>query len=116
MPKARHPDVGHHRTLLKNKLSSRKRASGRGPSRDLFGARHPAADLKRLDLARDLQPDWFQRPDMAGYVFYIDRFNGSLRGVLETVETELKYEGYIVQQERQIARLKNAEGSPLSTT
>ena len=24
------------------------------------------ADLKRLDLKRDLEPDWFQRPDMAG--------------------------------------------------
>lgn len=44
------------------------------------------ADLKRLDLARDLEPDWFQRPDMAGYVFYIDRFNGSLRGVLEKLD------------------------------
>ncbi len=26
------------------------------------------ADLKRLDLRRDLEPDWFQRPDMTGYV------------------------------------------------
>jgi amylosucrase len=31
-------------------------------------------DLKWLDLRRDLEPDWFQRPGMAGYVFYIDRF------------------------------------------
>lgn len=30
-------------------------------------------------------------------------------GVLTTVETETKYEGYIAQQERQIERLKNAE-------
>jgi len=44
------------------------------------------ADLKRLDLARDLEPDWFQRPDMAGYVFYIDRFNGSLQGVLDKLD------------------------------
>lgn len=43
-------------------------------------------DLKRLDLARDLEPDWFQRPGMAGYVFYIDRFNGSLKGVLEKLD------------------------------
>ena len=43
-------------------------------------------DLKRLDLIRDLEPDWFQRPDMAGYVFYIDRFNGSLRGVLDKLD------------------------------
>ena len=41
------------------------------------------ADLKRLDLKRDLEPGWFQRPDMAGYVFYIDRFAGNLRGVLD---------------------------------
>jgi len=44
------------------------------------------ADLKRLDLARDLEPDWFQRPDMAGYVFYIDRFAGTLKGVLEKLD------------------------------
>lgn len=40
------------------------------------------ADLKRLDLQRDLEPDWFQRPRMAGYVFYIDRFAGSLNALL----------------------------------
>ena len=44
------------------------------------------ADLKRLDLKRDLEPDWFQRPDMAGYVFYIDRFAGTLRGVLDKLD------------------------------
>ena len=44
------------------------------------------ADLKRLDLARDLEPDWFQRPGMAGYVFYIDRFNGTLQGVLDKLD------------------------------
>ena len=43
-------------------------------------------DLKRLDLKRDLEPDWFQRPDMAGYVFYIDRFAGTLRGVLDRLD------------------------------
>jgi amylosucrase len=43
-------------------------------------------DLKRLDLARDLEPDWFQRPGMAGYVFYIDRFNGTLQGVLDRLD------------------------------
>lgn len=44
------------------------------------------ADLKRLDLQRDLEPDWFQRPDMAGYVFYIDRFNGTLQGILDKLD------------------------------
>ena len=40
-------------------------------------------DLKWQDLTRDLEPDWFQRPGMAGYVFYIDRFAGTLAGVRE---------------------------------
>jgi len=44
------------------------------------------ANLKRLDLQRDLEPDWFQRPGMAGYVFYIDRFNGTLQGILDKLD------------------------------
>ena len=40
-------------------------------------------DLKWLDLQRDLEPDWFQRSDQVGYVFYIDRFNDDLPGILE---------------------------------
>ncbi len=43
-------------------------------------------DLRRLDLARDLEPDWFLRPDRAGYVFYIDRFAGNLRGILDKLD------------------------------
>ncbi|MBK8440613.1 MAG: alpha-amylase [Rhodobacter sp.] len=42
--------------------------------------------LKRLDLIRDLEPDWFQRPGMAGYVFYVDRFAGTLQGILERLD------------------------------
>jgi amylosucrase len=48
-------------------------------------AARPAA-LKRLDLARDLEPDWFQRPGMVGYVFYIDRFAGDLAGVRDRLD------------------------------
>jgi len=39
------------------------------------------ADLRRLDLARDLDPSWFLSQKMAGYVFYVDRFAGSMAGV-----------------------------------
>ena len=42
--------------------------------------------LRLRDLACDLEPDWFLRPSMAGYVFYIDRFNGSLAGVLDKLD------------------------------
>jgi len=50
------------------------------------GWRDRPADLKRLDLQRDLEPDWFQRPGMAGYVFYIDRFAGTLKGILDRLD------------------------------
>lgn len=49
--------------------------------RETWGKR--PADLKLLDLKRDLEPDWFQRPDMAGYVFYLDRFADDLKGARE---------------------------------
>ncbi len=39
------------------------------------------ADLRALDRKRALRPDWFQAPEMVGYVFYVDRFAGTLRGV-----------------------------------
>jgi len=42
--------------------------------------------LKWLDLRRDLEPDWFLRSDRVGYVFYLDRFNGDLRGVLDRID------------------------------
>jgi amylosucrase len=46
-------------------------------------ARPPA--LRLLDLRRQGEPDWFQRPDMVGYVAYADRFAGDLRGVAERI-------------------------------
>ena len=42
--------------------------------------------LKWRDMERDLEPDWFQRPEMNGYVFYIDRFAGDLAGVIEKLD------------------------------
>ncbi|MEJ5915349.1 amylosucrase [Pseudokineococcus sp. 1T1Z-3] len=34
-------------------------------------------ELHRLDLARTLAPDWFQRPGMLGYAAYTDRLTGT---------------------------------------
>jgi amylosucrase len=42
--------------------------------------------LKQLDLARDITPDWFQSENMVGYVFYVDRFAGKLKGVLDHLD------------------------------
>lgn len=38
-------------------------------------------DLRRLDLERALNPDWFLSEEMVGYVFYIDKFAGRLSNV-----------------------------------
>ena len=45
-----------------------------------------SAALKALDLQRDLEPDWFLRPEMLGYVFYIDRFATDLKGVHDKLD------------------------------
>jgi amylosucrase len=43
-------------------------------------AERPAL-LRLLDRRREIDPAWFQRSRMIGYVCYADRFAGSLRGV-----------------------------------
>ena len=42
--------------------------------------------LKVLDLERELTPDWFQRPEMVGYVAYAERFAQNLAGVAEHLD------------------------------
>ncbi len=42
-------------------------------------------ELRDLDLQCDLEPEWFLSQTMVGYVFYVDRFAGNLRGVLDHV-------------------------------
>jgi amylosucrase len=47
--------------------------------------------LRMLDRRREIDPAWFQRSRMIGYVCYADRFAGSLRGVRQHLDylTEL---------------------------
>ena len=57
---------------------------------------------------------WLRRPEastdqLRNWVCFV-LGEEPVRGVLATIETELKYAGYISQQERQIERLKDAEG------
>ena len=39
------------------------------------------APLRLLDRRREVDPEWFLRQDMVGYVCYVDRFAGDLPGV-----------------------------------
>ncbi|MDO8390577.1 MAG: alpha-amylase family protein [Actinomycetota bacterium] len=45
-----------------------------------FVSERPDALFQR-DLEREAEPDWFQQPDMVGYVAYADRFAGTLAGI-----------------------------------
>ncbi len=42
-------------------------------------------DLRALDMARDIEPDWFLSQQMVGYVLYVDRFAGTLGGIPELI-------------------------------
>ena len=50
---------------------------------EAFRDRDP--ELHRLDMRRQLQPDWLQLPRMAGYSCYTERFAGDLAGVAEQI-------------------------------
>ncbi|MDP2999651.1 MAG: tRNA uridine-5-carboxymethylaminomethyl(34) synthesis enzyme MnmG [Bryobacterales bacterium] len=73
--------------------------------------------LKRERSAVDGRPllgEWLKRSEarLAELKPDIERILGgpAVRGAVETVETEVKYSGYVAQQERQVARLRGAEG------
>ena len=48
-------------------------------------AQRPAA-LRLLDRRREIDPAWFQRSRMIGYVCYTDRFAGTLQGVRQQLD------------------------------
>ncbi|MSS45746.1 alpha-amylase [Cutibacterium sp. WCA-380-WT-3A] len=43
-------------------------------------------DLKRLDEARLLEPDWLQQETMIGYTIYTDHFSGTLNGITDHLD------------------------------
>ena len=45
-----------------------------------------SADLKRLDLERELTRDWFQREKLVGGIFYVDLFADTLNGVRQHLD------------------------------
>ena len=43
-------------------------------------------DLRALDEARLLSPDWLQQPEMVGYVTYADRYAGTLGALADRLD------------------------------
>jgi tRNA uridine 5-carboxymethylaminomethyl modification enzyme len=78
------------------------------------------AQIVKVGQALACQParmQWLKRPESSIrelLPWIRETLRGEpLRGVLETVETEVKYSGYIAQQERQMERLKSADGKSI---
>jgi tRNA uridine 5-carboxymethylaminomethyl modification enzyme len=70
-------------------------------------------NLPSLNGDRPTAAQWLKRPEarIAWLEPWIRQVLGEepVRGLLTSLETEIKYEGYIAQQQRQIERLKQAE-------
>jgi tRNA uridine 5-carboxymethylaminomethyl modification enzyme len=74
-------------------------------------------DIAVGEQDRPMVSHWIRRPEagIAQIGDWIRREIGEepVHGLLQTIETELKYSGYIAQQQRQVDRLRAAEGRPI---
>jgi tRNA uridine 5-carboxymethylaminomethyl modification enzyme len=84
------------------------------PRWGLFTAKQRQKEKLRTGLSQHRYGQWLKRPEAQ-----IDEIQAWVRecigeepvwGLLTTIQTEVKYAGYIAQQERQIDRLKKAGG------
>jgi tRNA uridine 5-carboxymethylaminomethyl modification enzyme len=72
--------------------------------------KRPEITIERLlPVLRQLTPEFFEEEIRANPRESVARLSSSLRNELKSVETEIKYAGYLLQQERAIDRLKKAE-------
>jgi tRNA uridine 5-carboxymethylaminomethyl modification enzyme len=67
--------------------------------------------LRALIDAKPSQAAWLRRPESK--IEDLSLVQNLVRGVLTTVETEIKYAGYIAQQKRQVEQLRDAERRPI---
>ena len=73
--------------------------------------RRPEIVIENLaPLLRELEPAFFEREQIRGNPREsVAGLSSEVRNELKSVETEIKYEGYLLQQQRAIDRLKKAE-------
>jgi tRNA uridine 5-carboxymethylaminomethyl modification enzyme len=77
--------------------------------------KRPEITIERLlPVLVDLSPDFFQQEQIAAYpnqsaAGLPPAISLAIRNELKSVETEIKYAGYLLQQQRAIDRLKKAE-------
>ena len=84
---------------------------------EVFSRKRGQTERLNRILANHKNAAWLRRPEsrIAELVPWVREVLGEdpVNGVLTTVETETKYSGYIQQQQRQMARLKDSERRPI---
>ena len=72
--------------------------------------KRPEVTVEQLSpVLRELTPDFFERNSSASSVSPVVKISSEVRNELKSVETEIKYEGYLLQQQRAMERLKKSE-------
>ncbi|MFM2124866.1 MAG: glucose inhibited division protein [Acidobacteriota bacterium] len=76
---------------------------------EIFQAKQEQKEFLRAHIRNNRLAEWLRRPEVKLHHADLPELDYQ-RGVLESIETEFKYAGYLAQQERQVQRLKEAEG------
>jgi tRNA uridine 5-carboxymethylaminomethyl modification enzyme len=72
--------------------------------------KRPEVKVEQLvPILRELTPEFFARDPCVSSVSPVVKLSSEVRNELKSVETEIKYEGYLLQQQRAMERLKKSE-------
>ena len=72
--------------------------------------KRPEVTIEQLaPVLRNLAPEFFARDSSVSSVSPVLKLSSEVRNELKSVETEIKYEGYLLQQQRAMDRLKKSE-------
>jgi len=72
--------------------------------------KRPEVTVEQLvPILRQLTPEFFERNSSVSSVPPVVKISSEVRNELKSVETEIKYEGYLLQQQRAMERLKKSE-------
>jgi len=72
--------------------------------------KRPEITIEQLAPAlSNLAPEFFARASSVSLVSSVVKISSEVRNELKSVETEIKYEGYLLQQQRAMDRLKKSE-------
>ncbi|MCX6626756.1 MAG: hypothetical protein NTW28_03890 [Candidatus Solibacter sp.] len=84
---------------------------------EVFTRKQRQREVLSQALEKHPNGQWLKRTEasISGLGPWIEEVLGEtpVRGLLTSIETEIKYGGYIQQQERQMERMKNAERRPI---